>query len=83
MMHEIPDDVKRWTAKRRQTLILQLVRGETTTSAKRGLISGVHYTIAYKGIASEKQQLTGGSVQLRIGKRSSSTGVHPSLEACD
>ena len=29
-MHEIPDDVKRWTAKRRQALILQLVRGETT-----------------------------------------------------
>jgi hypothetical protein len=30
MMHEIPDDVKRWTAKRRQAPILQLVRGETT-----------------------------------------------------
>jgi hypothetical protein len=30
MMHEIPDDVKRWTAKRRQALILQLVVGETT-----------------------------------------------------
>ena len=30
MTHEIPDDVKRWTAKRRQALILQLVRGETT-----------------------------------------------------
>ena len=29
-MPEIPDDVKRWTAKRRQALILQLVRGETT-----------------------------------------------------
>jgi hypothetical protein len=29
-MHEIPDDVKRWTAKRRQALILQLVVGETT-----------------------------------------------------
>jgi transposase-like protein len=29
-MHEIPDDVKRWTVKRRQALILQLVRGETT-----------------------------------------------------
>ena len=30
MTQEIPDDVKRWTAKRRQALILQLVRGETT-----------------------------------------------------
>ena len=32
MTHEIPDDVKRWTAKRRQALILQLIRGETTTA---------------------------------------------------
>jgi hypothetical protein len=30
MTQEIPDEVKRWTAKRRQALILQLVRGETT-----------------------------------------------------
>jgi hypothetical protein len=30
MVHEIPDDVNRWTAKHRQTLVRQLVRGETT-----------------------------------------------------
>jgi transposase-like protein len=32
MTQEIPDDVKRWTAKRRQALILQLIRGETTAA---------------------------------------------------
>ena len=30
MTNEIPDDVKRWTAKRRQALVLQIVRDETT-----------------------------------------------------
>jgi transposase-like protein len=30
-MHEqLPQDVKRWTAKRRQALVLQIIRGETT-----------------------------------------------------
>jgi hypothetical protein len=35
-MHGIPDDVMRWTAKRRQALILQLVRGETTPAQMDG-----------------------------------------------
>ena len=30
MMAELPDDVKRWTAKRRQALLMQIWRGETT-----------------------------------------------------
>jgi len=30
MTDELPENVKRWTAKRRQALVLQLVRGETT-----------------------------------------------------
>jgi transposase-like protein len=30
MTNEIPEDVKRWTAKRRQALVLQILRGETT-----------------------------------------------------
>jgi hypothetical protein len=29
-MTELPDDVKRWTAKRRQALLMQIWRGETT-----------------------------------------------------
>ena len=39
-MEEIPDDIKRWTAKRRSALVLQILRGETTVSAaarKHGL----------------------------------------------
>ena len=32
MTQDIPDEVKRWTAKRRQALILQLIRGETTAT---------------------------------------------------
>ena len=31
-MADIPEDVKRWTAKRRSALVLQLLRGETTTA---------------------------------------------------
>ena len=31
-MSEIPDKVKRWTAKRRVALVLDLLRGETTTA---------------------------------------------------
>ena len=30
MTQELPEQVKRWTAKRRQALVLQLLRGETT-----------------------------------------------------
>ena len=30
MSQEIPEEVKRWTAKRRQALVLKLLRGETT-----------------------------------------------------
>ena len=38
MTPEIPDEVNRWKAKRRQALILQLVRGEMTAAgaARRG-----------------------------------------------
>ena len=32
MSDKIPEEVKRWTAKRRQALILQLIRGETTAA---------------------------------------------------
>ena len=34
MTHEIPDQVKRWKAKRRQALILQLVCGETSAAGE-------------------------------------------------
>lgn len=30
MTQELPEQVKRWTARRRQALVLQLLRGETT-----------------------------------------------------
>lgn len=30
MTDQLPDDIKRWTAKRRTALILQIIRGETT-----------------------------------------------------
>ena len=30
MTDELPKNVKRWTAKRRQALVLQIIRGETT-----------------------------------------------------
>ena len=33
-MSEIPDKVKRWTAKRRVALVLELLRGETTAAQK-------------------------------------------------
>ena len=39
-MTEIPDDVKRWTAKRRSALVLSILRGETSVqeaARKHGL----------------------------------------------
>ena len=44
-MSPIPNDVKRWTAKRRSALVLQILRGETTAaeaSRQHGLkVSGI------------------------------------------
>lgn len=31
MSEKLPDDVKRWTAKRRSALVLQIIKGETTS----------------------------------------------------
>ena len=38
--HEVPEDVQRWTAKRRVALVLSILKGETTpaeTARKHGL----------------------------------------------
>jgi len=32
MSNELPDEIKRWTAQRRATLVLQILRGETTAN---------------------------------------------------
>ena len=32
MTHDLPDEIKRWTAQRRATLVLQLLRGETNVN---------------------------------------------------
>lgn len=32
MTEQLPEDIKRWTAKRRTALILQIIRGETTVN---------------------------------------------------
>lgn len=32
MTHELPEEIKRWTAQRRTALVLQILRGETTAN---------------------------------------------------
>ena len=32
MSNDLPDEIKRWTAPRRATLVLQILRGETTAN---------------------------------------------------
>jgi transposase-like protein len=32
MNEELPEEIKRWTAKRRATLVVQIIRGETTVA---------------------------------------------------
>ncbi|WP_230470296.1 DUF1153 domain-containing protein [Lujinxingia vulgaris] len=32
MSEELPEDIKRWTSKRRTALVLQIIRGETTVN---------------------------------------------------
>ena len=32
MSHDLPDTIKRWTAKRRTALVLQIIRGEITVN---------------------------------------------------
>jgi transposase-like protein len=60
MTDEIPDDVKRWTAKRRQALVLQIVRGETTAveaARQHGLTVGEIESWQEKAMAAMENSL--------------------------
>ena len=55
-MSEIPVDIKRWTAKRRTALVLQILRGETTAAE-----SARQHGLKVSEIAEWKQKFLAGA----------------------